>query len=228
MNLVLATNNPHKASELQQMMAEFSDLCSLKVLTLQCFPALNDPPETCNSFEGNALQKAHFVLEHLRQNTPENLGGQPYIVIADDSGLVVNALDGAPGVHSKRYTPEATAAANNAKLLSELDGISLNERRAHFVCVLAILSVNKDGSVLSDVIKAKCDGFITLSAKGENGFGYDPIFMPSEELTNPLNQDSVPRHMSELTATEKNAISHRGRAMQQLPSILSRHLGTEA
>ena len=187
--LVFATHNAHKVQEVRQIL----EGSGIQVQSLADLGFHEDPPETGDTFEANALQKARFVAERL---------GQP--CIADDSGLEVDALDGAPGVHSKRYTPEATAPANNAKLLTALEGHV--DRTARFRCVLALVDGAQQGTV-----SGACEGHILERLSGEGGFGYDPLFGP---------QEAPGRSMAELTPEEKNAISHRGRAFRQLPQLL--------
>jgi XTP/dITP diphosphohydrolase len=196
MKLLLATTNDHKAHEVRALLAG----SGVELLTLRDHPEVPEPPETGDTFEANALQKARFVY---------NLLGVP--VVADDSGLEVKALGGAPGVHSKRFNPEADPAsphaANNALLLQRLEGIS--DRRARFRCVLALVAYE-----VADTVSGSCEGHIAESPRGEGGFGYDPLFLP----------DELPdRTMAEASLAEKNAISHRGRAFQKLLGLLARH-----
>ena len=188
--LVLASNNAHKLEEVSRMLEPLG----IQVRPLAEFPEIPDPPETAETFEGNALQKARFVFERTGIAT-----------IADDSGLEVDALNGAPGVYSKRFTPEATATANNARLLLELKGS--DERTARFVCALAL--VTKAGE---RTVRGTVEGEIGHSLKGEGGFGYDPLFLPKE---------APGRAMAELTPAQKDEISHRGRALGALPEMLA-------
>jgi XTP/dITP diphosphohydrolase len=192
MKLLLATTNAHKALEVRAILQG----TGIEVITLADHPELPEPPETGTTFEHNAFQKATFIHELL---------GVP--VIADDSGLEVDALHGAPGVYSKRFSPEATHEANNQLLLSKLAGEQ--NRRARFRCVLALVAPG-----IRDTVSGSCEGRIALALHGAGGFGYDPLFVP-EELQG--------RTMAEATMSEKNAISHRGRAFQQLTDLLSRH-----
>ena len=122
-------------------------------------------------------------------------------VLADDSGLVVDALNGAPGVHSARYAGDHDDAANNAKLLRELTGVPATQRTAHFHTT--IVALKPDGAKLET--SGRVEGQILTQPRGQNGFGYDPLFMPKEFLG---------RSMAELTPAEKNQISHRGRALR--------------
>lgn len=194
MRIVLASNNAHKLEEIGRMLAPLGH----DLVPLREFPEIPDPPEDQETFEGNALQKARFVFERT---------GLP--CLADDSGLEVDALGGAPGVYSKRYTPEAIAETNNAKLVRELTGVT--ERTARFVCALALVSDRGD-----EAWRGTVEGAIGHELRGEHGFGYDPLFLP----------DAAPgRSMAQLEPTEKDAISHRGNALKALPAALSRLLG---
>ncbi len=189
MQLVFATHNAHKADEVRAILAG----TGVTVRTLADLGYHEEVPETGSTFIANALQKAHHVHAAL---------GLP--CVADDSGLEVDGLGGAPGVHSKRFSPEATAEANNRLLLQKLTpGV---DRTARFRCVLALVGVGEDRTA-----DGSCEGRIALSESGEGGFGYDPLFVPDE---------TPGRSMAELTADEKNAISHRGRAFRQLPALL--------
>lgn len=190
--LVVATNNAHKLEEIRAILAD-AGLVGVEVLGLDHWPELPEPPEDQDTFEGNALQKARFVFERL---------GLP--AVADDSGIEVDALGGAPGVHSKRFTPEATATSNNQRLLDELSGRS--DRGARFRCALALVTAQGEQTA-----SGSCEGTIGTGLRGLAGFGYDPLFMPV---------DHPGRSMAELSAGEKNAISHRGRAFRHLPAML--------
>ena len=189
--LVLASNNAHKIVEIERVLAPLG----FQLRPLRDFPEIPDPPETGATFEANALQKADFVFQHTG-----------LLTLADDSGLEVDALNGAPGVYSKRYTPEAIAETNNAKLLSELRGVE--NRRARFVCALALVG---DGQ--HAVWRGCVEGAIATGLRGHEGFGYDPLFLPDERPG---------RTMAELSGAEKDAISHRGKALISLPTELSK------
>ncbi len=189
--LVFATHNAHKVEEVRHILAG----TGIEVRSLADLGFEDDPPETGDTFEANALQKARFVLERT---------GLP--CVADDSGLEVDALGGAPGVYSKRYTPEATADSNNARLLQELAG--RRQRSARFRCVIAVV-----GPVGELTGSGACEGHILEAPRGDGGFGYDPVFAPDE---------APGRSMAQLSPAEKNAISHRGRAFRQLPDLLKR------
>ena len=190
--LVLASNNAHKVREVRQILGPLG----IEVRPLEDFPEIPEPPETGDTFEHNALQKARFVFERT---------GLP--TVADDSGLAVDALGGAPGVYSKRFSgaTENLHEANNALLLEKLAGRV--DRGAGFVCVIAL--VTEDGESLA---RGEVRGTIAEALRGEGGFGYDPLFLPDEHPG---------RSMAELSAEEKNAISHRGRAFRELPGMLT-------
>lgn len=183
--LVIATNNAGKAREYREMLAPFG----VMVKTLADFPRFAID-ECGTSFEENALIKARTAVAKL--DLP---------VLADDSGLVVDALNGAPGVHSARYAGDHDDAANNAKLLRELTGVPAAQRTAHFHTT--IVALKPDGAKLET--SGRVEGQILTQPRGQNGFGYDPLFMPKE---------FPGRSMAELTPAEKNQISHRGRALR--------------
>ena len=193
MKILLATRNAHKAQEVADILAN----SNLEVWTLDRFPELGELGEDHETFPENALQKAREAYEATGM-----------LVVADDSGLEVDALSGAPGVHSKRFSPEATAESNNRLLLEKLDGVE--DRSARFRCVIAV--VGRAGEVVAE---GSCEGVIALEASGVDGFGYDPLFCP---------EDEPGKSMAELTMQEKNAISHRGRAFSQLSGLLERFL----
>ena len=191
MQLLFATQNQHKLIEVRQILAG-SDI---EVVDLSSYPELGELPETHDTFQENALQKASALHAHT---------GLP--AIADDSGLEVDALDGAPGVHSKRYSVAETAEANNQKLLSALSGVT--QRSARFRCSLALVTQDFSG-----VVDGTCEGSIANALCGVAGFGYDPVFFPDGVLG---------KSMAEISMAEKNAISHRGRAFSNLPELLFR------
>ncbi|HET6810435.1 MAG TPA: RdgB/HAM1 family non-canonical purine NTP pyrophosphatase [Acidimicrobiales bacterium] len=188
MRIVLATANPDKASEISAV---------LSGLELVPRPAdVGEVEETEPTLEGNARLKAHA----LRDAT-----GMP--ALADDTGLEVAALGGAPGVVSARWSgPDATYASNVAKLLREMEGVA--DRRARFRTVVHLAF--PDGRDL--VAEGAVDGVITTSGRGSNGFGYDPVFQPDE---------AAGRTLAELTLAEKNALSHRARALRALTALLA-------
>lgn len=191
MRILLATTNAHKLEEV----AAFFAGQPLQVEGLDVHPRVPEPPEDGDTFEANALQKARFVYAETG-----------LLSVADDSGLEVEALSGAPGVHSKRYTPEATAASNNRALLRALDGVT--DRRARFRCVIAVVGPGGEAT-----LSGACEGLIGHQPQGSQGFGYDPLFWP----------DEVPgRCMADLSMAEKNRVSHRGRALIGLPALVAR------
>ena len=187
--LIFATSNAHKVEEIKAFFAD----TKFEVQSLLDFTEIPEAPEPYDTFRQNAASKAHFVHAYT--------GG---MVVADDSGLVVDSLNGRPGVFSKRYSSEGTAESNNAKLLLEMS--KHDQRSARFACIFAIF----DGET-TQYIEGLCEGNIARDATGNGGFGYDPLFLP----------DAFPgKSMAELTMTEKNTISHRGLALQQLKEWL--------
>lgn len=188
--IVIATKNAGKALEFRKMLAPHH----IEVKTLADFSTPIAINENGTSFEQNATIKAETVMDKL---------GLP--VMADDSGLVVDALDGRPGIHSARYAGDHDDDANNRKLLTELQGVPMDKRTAHFHTT--IVAVQPNGHKL--VANGRVDGHILAQPRGKNGFGYDPLFFV----------DEIQKGMAELTADEKNAISHRGRAMHQFMEL---------
>ncbi|RRR99136.1 RdgB/HAM1 family non-canonical purine NTP pyrophosphatase [Glycomyces terrestris] len=192
MRVLLATRNAGKVDELRQILAEAAP--HVELVGLDAVDDYPETPETELTFAGNALLKARDGVKHT---------GLP--TIADDSGLAVDALNGMPGVLSARWAGSAKDdAANNALLLDQLADVADELRGAKFVCAAAI--VWPDGREL--VVHGEMPGRVIREPKGANGFGYDPLFVPEGyELTS-----------AELSAAEKNAISHRGKAFRELAS----------
>lgn len=193
MRILLATRNAHKLHEMRQIL----DGLGLDIVGLDDVTGLPDElPETGTTFEQNALQKAH--LAHKVTGL---------LTCADDSGIEVDALDGRPGVHSKRFSPQATDAGNNAHLLELLaEHPEPSDRTARYRCVLALV-----GDGLELTVDGRCEGHIGDAPRGSGGFGYDPLFWPL---------DATGRTMAELSPDQKNAISHRGRAFAALLDTL--------
>ncbi len=188
-DIVFATNNAHKLDEIRRITEG-----RFRILSLREIGCNEELPETADTLEGNALMKARYVKTHYG-----------YDCFADDTGLMVDALDGAPGVYSARYAgPGHDSAANMALLLRNLSGI--DSRSARFVTVIALII---DGKELT--FEGRVEGEILTEAHGTAGFGYDPIFKPLES----------PVSFAEMSAEAKNAISHRGRATAKLMEYLS-------
>lgn len=190
MEIIFATGNHHKLEEAQQILG---DKYTLK--TPADFGITEDIPETADTIEGNALQKVQYIWDKVHMPC-----------FADDTGLFVDALDGAPGVRSARYAGEDKKAEDNVKkLLQEMEGRS--DRSARFRCIVALMM---DGQ--PKLFEGKVEGVITTAPSGNGGFGYDPVFAPEKY--------GRERTFSELTAQEKNEISHRGEAMRLLAEYL--------
>lgn len=189
--IVFATNNAHKLAELRQMLGQ-----RFGILSLDDIGCHDDIPETGNSFRENALQKARWVKERYG-----------YDCFADDSGLEVDALNGAPGTLSARYAgTHGDSQANNDKLLAELDGIT--DRQARFRCSIALLH-GSDAPVFFD---GTVEGEIILAPDGSAGFGYDPLFRP-------LGWNCT---FAQASPDRKNAVSHRGKAVEALVRYLEK------
>lgn len=194
--VVVATGNAHKVTEIEAILAPVMPGVTFYALgELGDFP---DPVEDGDTFTDNAIIKAKAALEETGLDA-----------VADDSGLVVDALDGAPGIMSARWAGvHGDDARNNAKLLQELDSVEDAARTAHFHSSVVIC--RRDGSVLMG--EGNCEGVIGHEVRGTNGFGYDPLFWPNE---------TPGKTMAELEPEEKNAISHRFYALQDLAKKLS-------
>lgn len=188
-NLIFATSNQNKVLEIQKILPKKFNIKSLKDLNY-----FEDVPENENTIEGNAIFKAKYIYEKFNIN-----------VFADDTGLEVEALNGEPGVHSARYAGTTRSSEKNIKkLLKNLKNIK--NRNARFKTVIALIIDNKL-HIFSGII----EGFILDSPKGNNGFGYDPIFCPN----------GFDKSFAELTLKEKNLISHRSLAMKKLIDFIS-------
>lgn len=168
----------------------------IQILSLEQFPDAPEVEEDGDTLAANAIKKALAIHQHTQLPA-----------VADDTGLMVDALNGAPGVYSSRFAgPGATYADNVKKLLRQLEGMPLSQRTAEFCTVMA-LAVNGE----THWVEGKCRGVITLAPRGAGGFGYDPVFFVPE----------LHKTFAELTLAEKNQISHRGRALAALKALLS-------
>ena len=203
--IIFATGNQEKMKEIRQIMADCSvEICSMKEAGIQC-----DVEENGTTFAENAEIKAAAIAQILRQNCQKEGKQCQDIVLADDSGLEIDALNKEPGVYSARYMGEDTSYhEKNGNLISRLEGVPLEKRSARFVC--AIAAVLPDGEILHT--HASIEGYIGYEEKGENGFGYDPIFeVPEFGCTT-----------AELSMEQKNKISHRGKALAIMKEELSK------
>ena len=189
MKLVLATKNSGKVIEFRRILSELG-AGNLEVVGLDAFPEIGEIEETGKTFEENSLLKARTICE---------ITGLP--ALADDSGICVDALNGAPGLYSARYSGKGDAA-NNQKLLAELRDVPDADRTAYFICVAAF--VRPDG--FEKVEEGRFYGKIMREVVGSGGFGYDPLFQP----------DGLEWSSAQLSAEEKYAISHRGTAMRAI------------
>ena len=191
MKLIFATNNAHKVAEVQAVLGDGYELVTPRQMGIT-----EEIPETASTLEGNARQKARYLYERTGLDC-----------FADDTGLEVDALDGAPGVRSARYAgDEHDFDANNALLLKNLEGET--NRTARFRTVIALILGGKEY-----LFEGKVEGSIIDHMSGSEGFGYDPMFVPEGET----------RTFAEMSAEEKNAISHRGRAVAKLVEFLQKN-----
>lgn len=186
--VVLASNNKHKAKEIKSILGDFFEVKTLSEAGIENFEVVEDG----KTFEENAAKKAIALY---------NLIGMP--TIADDSGLCVDYLDGNPGVHTARFAGENASDDDNIKkLLSELDGVEFEKRRAHFVCVIAFVSNDIDNI---EYFRGECNGYILNERRGDNGFGYDPVFYYPE----------FDCSLAEVSDDKKNKVSHRSMALKK-------------
>ena len=216
--LLIATRNAHKVGEIRALLGAHFEL-----LTLNDFPAAPAVVEDAETFVGNALKKADTLANWLGDKSEfKNQNSKIDFVLADDSGLEVDVLHGAPGIHSARFAAldkneNSPDADNNAKLLRLLQGVPLENRTARFRCVLALVAVPSEKVEVaspvcladefpSQVFEGACEGVIQFAPNGINGFGYDPLFVP----------DGFSQSFAELGETVKNRISHRAKALEKL------------
>ena len=191
--IILATGNANKVREASEILGELG----LPVISMKEAGISSDPEETGETFEENALIKACAIA-------PMAEGA---IILADDSGLEIDALGGEPGVYSARYLGEDTPyEEKNAALIERLSGVPKEKRTARFVCAIACVLPDKS----SEVVRGTIEGYIGWEPKGENGFGYDPIFYVDEYGCS----------TAEMSPEQKNAISHRGNALRAMREIL--------
>ena len=204
--VLIASNNHHKADEIQTLLGS-----DYQCLTLSNFPDAPLVIEDANTFAGNAVKKALSLVNWLKTNNKEIEGW----ILADDSGLEVDALEGEPGVYSARYASNndqnCSDAANNSKLLDKLEGIEPSRRTARFRCVIALAKIGEYAQ--PQMFNGICEGQISESASGGNGFGYDPLFIPK----------NFNNSFGELDSEIKNLLSHRASALHQLKEWLTKN-----
>lgn len=194
LSIVLATRNPGKVTEIRDLLHDLD----VRLITADEIEAAPDVEEDASTLRGNARKKALAFHRHT---------GRP--ALADDTGLEVEALGGAPGVHTARFAgPDATPTDNNVQLLQKL--IDKDSRRARFRTVVAFV----DGEGHVHCFEGVCAGRIASAPRGEGGFGYDPVFVPDGET----------RTFAEMSPAEKNAVSHRKKALHQFAAYLQEHL----
>jgi len=201
MKIIIATHNKGKLNEMNFLFEEFiPKTYDYKLVYLNNYPNIPEVIEDGDSFKANAEKKALFTANYTGE-----------IVIADDSGLVVDALDGKPGILSSRYAGEnATDEKNIEKLLKELENVPEELRTAHFTCVISIAEPNK----IIGTFKGICNGAIGTEPKGHNGFGYDPLFIRTD----------VGKTFAELSHNVKNRISHRARAFEKAAPLIEKYI----
>ena len=198
--LLVGTGNLHKLEEIAAILQDFS----MEAVGLDYLPPVEEVEETGSTFRENAKLKADYFSRVAAGLDPQK---RPSWVIADDSGLCVDALDGAPGVYSARFAGEdCSYADNNRKLLQALEGLQDGQRAACFVCTICCVPVLDDPGLQPPTLfycEGTCPGQIALGESGSGGFGYDPVFV----------EESTGKTFAELEAKEKNLLSHRGQAL---------------
>lgn len=198
MRLIIATNNAHKVTEIKAILGGWFD----EVLSLKDAGIDIDVAEDADTFEGNALKKASEVFKIAAVDA-----AAVDAVLSDDSGLMVDALGGAPGVYSARYAGEGhDDAANNKKLLHDMQSVPEEARACRFVTAAALVRKDREPLIATGTV----EGVLLRAPQGNNGFGYDPLFF----------YPPFGRSFAELTAEEKNSVSHRKRALEALKSML--------
>ena len=225
--LLIASHNAHKAGEIRAILGE-----GFRYLTLPDLPHTPTVVEDANTFTGNATKKAKELARWISRLSPTPRQPSPDFILADDSGLEVDALDGQPGVRSARFAAldsgppgNAPDANNNAKLLRLLKDVPMEMRTARFCCVLALTPIifgqieraspvcyADEFEMQTQLFEGSCEGRILFSARGRGGFGYDPLFVP----------DGFEMSFAELGEEVKNRLSHRARALAKLKIALGR------
>ena len=190
MKIVFATNNPNKLKEIQSLIPK-----EIEIISLNEIGCNEDIPETGDTLEANAFQKAHYIKDNFN-----------YDCFADDTGLEIDELNGDPGVYSARYAgPERNENANMNKVLNELKG--KKNRKAQFRTAIALILKGEE-----HLFEGKVEGYISKDKQGNEGFGYDPIFIPENDI----------RSFAQMSLQEKGVISHRGRAVRKLVAYLNK------
>jgi XTP/dITP diphosphohydrolase len=227
--LVIATRNAHKVGEIRAILG-----AQFRYLTLNDFPDAPKVVEDANSFAGNATKKAVELANWIAADSRFTFHVSRSFVLADDSGLEVDALNGAPGIHSARFAAldsgksgNSADADNNAKLLRLLKDVSSEKRTARFRCVLALVQLETLNSkpeasspicfadeleLRTEIFDGSCEGRIDFAPRGNGGFGYDPLFIP----------DGFEQSFAELGEDAKNQLSHRAKALEKLKRYFSR------
>ncbi|MFW5971936.1 MAG: XTP/dITP diphosphatase [Bacillota bacterium] len=197
-NLLVASGNKGKIREIRKFLEDLDDKIAFNIIGMDKYPELDEVIEDGDTFEANALKKARTRAEETG-----------LLSLADDSGLVVDCLAGEPGVYSARYAGEdASDEDNNRKLRENLKDVPREERTARFKCVMALVDPESGDEI---VVDGSCEGIMELEPRGENGFGYDPLFfVPEYEKT-----------MAQLPLEVKNKISHRANALKKMKEALN-------
>jgi XTP/dITP diphosphohydrolase len=210
--LLIATRNMHKVAEIRAILG-----AQFQFLTLDDFPAAPKVVEDADTFAGNAAKKAVELANWLSTGSRFTIRDSTVFVLADDSGLEVDALGGKPGVHSARFAAmdkneNSKDADNNAKLLRLLQNFPAEKRTARFRCAIALAQIANRKSQIANLFDGTCEGRILFEACGQNGFGYDPLFVPN----------GFEQTFAELGEDVKNKLSHRAKALEKLKIYFSK------
>lgn len=194
--IVLATHNKFKIQEIKDLLAN----TKVKILTCRDFSGMPKVAEKGKTLEENAIQKAIAIARFTKK-----------LALSDDSGLMVDALGGKPGVYSSRFAGKnCSFLDNNTKLLKMMKKVPLNKRSARFSCVIVLT----DGREFVEIAEGVCEGYIAAELSGKHGFGYDPLFVPSGSK----------KTFAELSCSEKNKISHRSKALNKMKKMIENYL----
>jgi XTP/dITP diphosphohydrolase len=211
--LLIATRNAHKVDEIRAILGG-----AFRFLTLNDFPGAPKVVEDADTFAGNAMKKAVELANWLAADNSKFKiqNSKPDFVLADDSGLEVDALGGKPGVHSARFAAldkneNSQDADNNAKLLRLLKNVPAEKRTARFRCVIVLVKSGKRKAESGNLFDGVCEGKIILKPRGQNGFGYDPLFVPN----------GFEKTFAELGEDVKNKLSHRAKALEKLKAFFT-------
>jgi XTP/dITP diphosphohydrolase len=211
--VLVASNNAHKLQEMREIIALAGASDAIRLITPNDLGLSLNPDETADTYAGNALLKARAFANalHAPSPNPSPMGRENLLILADDSGLEVDALGGRPGVDTAPYARASPGGDGPAALLREMGDVPNSQRTARFRCIIALITPAGE----EHLFEGSCEGHIGGEKRGLNGFGFDPVFV--------VAGDARRRAMAELSSEEKHRISHRGVAMRKAAEFLLRH-----